>query len=61
LIENGSWAPSAAKWMREILAPCKNLTILENALTVRSALGSADADAFDAFVSALIATIPEKA
>ena len=61
LIENGSWAPSAAKWMREILAPCKNLTILENALTVRSALGSADADTFDAFVSALIATIPEKA
>ena len=61
LIENGSWAPSAAKWMREILSSCKNLNILENALTVRSALGDADKDAFDAFVNALVATIPEKA
>ncbi len=61
LIENGSWAPSAAKWMREILAPCKNLTVLEGALTVRSALGDGDKDAFDAFLEALIATVPAKA
>lgn len=61
LIENGSWAPSAAKWMREILASCKELNILENHLTVKSALGAADADAFDAFVNALVATVPEKA
>ena len=61
LIENGSWAPSAAKWMREILASCKELNILEPAYTVRSALGAQDADAFDAFIASLVATIPEKA
>ena len=61
LIENGSWAPSAAKWMREILAPCKALNILEPHFTVRSALGEADIEAFDAFVDALIETIPQKA
>lgn len=61
LIENGSWAPSAAKWMREILASCKELNILEPSYTVRSALSSKDADAFDAFVASLVATIPEKA
>ncbi|MBP3591443.1 MAG: FprA family A-type flavoprotein [Clostridia bacterium] len=61
LIENGSWAPSAAKWMREILASCKELNILENDLTVKSALGASDADAFDAFAEALVATVPEKA
>ena len=61
LIENGSWAPSAAKWMREILASCKELNILEPALTVKSALGENDGVALDAFIEALIATIPAKA
>jgi flavorubredoxin len=61
LIENGSWAPSAAKWMREILSSCKNLNILESAFTVRSALGAQDAEGFDAFIDAILATIPEKA
>jgi flavorubredoxin len=61
LIENGSWAPSAAKWMREILSSCKELNILEPALTVKSALGENDAAALDAFIEALVATIPQKA
>ena len=38
LMENGSWAPMAAKVMRELLSSCKGLTVLENAVTVRSAL-----------------------
>jgi len=38
LIENGSWAPTAAKVMRELLADSKGLTVLENAVTVRSAV-----------------------
>ena len=61
LIENGSWAPSAAKWMREILAPCKNLNILEPHFTVRSALSAADAEAFDSFFESFLATVPAKA
>ena len=61
LIENGSWAPSAAKWMREILSSCKNPNILESAFTVRSALGAQDAEGFDAFIDAILATVPEKA
>jgi len=38
LIENGSWAPTAAKVMREMLAAGKGLTVLESAVTVKSAL-----------------------
>ena len=34
LIESGSWAPMAAKVMRELLAPCKNLTIREDAVRI---------------------------
>ncbi|MCM1122345.1 MAG: FprA family A-type flavoprotein [Eubacterium sp.] len=38
LIENGSWAPMAAKAMRMKLENCKNITFAENAVQIRSAL-----------------------
>ena len=40
LIENGSWAPLAAKIMREMLAPCKNLTFTDTSVKILSALNS---------------------
>lgn len=36
LIENGSWAPVAAKIMREMLCGCKNLTFAENTVKINS-------------------------
>ena len=41
LIENGSWAPTAAKVMRGLLEPCKDLHIVEPTVTIRSALDDA--------------------
>lgn len=38
LIENGSWAPTAAKAMRVKLETCKNITFTENSVQIRSAL-----------------------
>ena len=38
LIENGSWAPTAAKGMKAALEGCKNLTWLEPAVRINSAL-----------------------
>ena len=38
LIENGSWAPLAAKVMKEMLAASKNITLLSPTVTVKSAL-----------------------
>lgn len=38
LIENGSWAPMAAKAMRARLESCKNITYTENTVQIRSAL-----------------------
>ena len=38
LIENGSWAPLAAKVMKEKLSACKEMTILEPTVTIKSAL-----------------------
>ncbi len=37
-IENGSWAPNAARTMARMLEGCKNLTIAEPTVTIRSAL-----------------------
>lgn len=38
LIENGSWAPAAAKTMRDMLEPCKNLTFTDTTVQIKSAL-----------------------
>ncbi len=38
LIENGSWAPLAAKVMKGMLEGCKDLTILDPVVSIRSAL-----------------------
>ena len=38
LMENGTWAPNAAKVMRGLLEGCKNLNVLEDVITIRSAM-----------------------
>ncbi len=38
LVENGSWAPLAAKTMKKMLEGCKNLTFANTTVSIRSAL-----------------------
>ena len=38
LIENGSWAPQAARIMRTMLSECKNLTFIDTTVKILSAL-----------------------
>ena len=40
LIENGSWAPMAAKVMRQMLAGCKEIRLAEPVVSIRSALAA---------------------
>ena len=42
IIENGSWAPTAAKKMRGLLAECKDITFTDTTVTVRSAMTDAN-------------------
>ena len=37
-IENGSWAPMATKVMKTMMEKCKDMTYLENNVTILSAL-----------------------
>ncbi len=47
-IENGSWAPLAAKTMKEMLSSCKGLTFAENTVRLLSALGEESRAQLDA-------------
>ena len=38
IIENGTWAPMAAKKMKDIIATMKNITLCENVVTIKSKL-----------------------
>ncbi len=55
LVENGSWAPSAARVMREMLGTMKEVTILDPTVTIRSRLKAADLPALEALADALLA------
>lgn len=52
-IENGSWAPLAAKVMKGMLEGCKNLTYLENTVTIKSAPNDASAESIKAMAKEL--------
>ena len=53
LIENGSWAPLAAKLMREKLAACKDLAFCETVVHIKSALNDASKAELDALADEL--------
>ena len=60
-IENGSWAPTSGKLMRTEIEKCKNMTILENQITLKSALKRDQLPEIDQLVEALAASMPESA
>jgi len=53
LMENGSWAPLAAKTMKQMLAGCKNLTFAENVVHIKSALNEESAGQLEALAAEL--------
>ena len=53
LIENGSWAPMAAKHMRLAIEELKNCTVLPQQLTLRSSLSPSNLEELEEFVRAL--------
>lgn len=53
IIENGSWAPSAAKTMRTVLESLREVTILEPVVTIKSSLKEEDMEAMRALADAV--------
>ncbi len=52
-IENGSWAPTAAKVMKTMFDPCKDLTFLEPSVKILSALNDESTEQLNALADAL--------
>ena len=55
LVENGSWAPQAVRVMKEMLASCKNVEIVEPTVTVRGSLKPEQTAELEALAEALLA------
>ena len=54
LIENGSWAPSAGRVMKQMLAEMKDIDLVEPMVTLRSAMQPTDEPAMKALAQAII-------
>ncbi|MCI8319255.1 MAG: MBL fold metallo-hydrolase [Lachnospiraceae bacterium] len=61
LIENGSWAPTSGRLMREEFEKCKNMTILDNTVKILSSLKREQLAELDALTDALTESIPGSA
>lgn len=55
IMENGSWAPSAGRVMKEMLAGMKEIEIVEPMVTIRSRLKRSDFPNLDALADAILA------
>lgn len=56
IIENGSWAPSAARTMKGILETMKNLTICDTVITIKSTVKPDTVKAFETLADELCET-----
>ena len=57
-VENGSWAPTSGGLMRKIMSECKDMTILDETLTLKSSLKPEQEEQINALINAISATIP---
>ena len=54
LVENGSWAPCAARAMKGFVENMKNITICDNTVTIKSTLKDADMDSVSTLVDEIL-------
>ena len=54
IVENGTWAPMAAKKMAEMVSAFKNVTLAETVVTIKSALNADSEAALDKLVAELV-------
>lgn len=57
LIQNGSWAPASGKLMAQILGELKNMELLEQTVTLKSALAPGQDQELEALADALAASV----
>lgn len=50
-VENGTWAPMAAKVMKDLMEDCKDIEYFDNTVTIKSALNDQSVAALDALAN----------
>lgn len=55
IIENGSWAPTAARVMKSMIEPMKEIRLVEPVVTIKSTMKAADMPQFEALADAILA------
>ena len=55
IMENGSWAPTAARTMKSILETMKNIEIVEPVVTIRSVMKDSDLPEMEKLADAMTA------
>jgi flavorubredoxin/flavin reductase (DIM6/NTAB) family NADH-FMN oxidoreductase RutF len=60
LIENGSWAPTAANLIKDILSSLKNITILEPVVSLLSSVKTAEHTQLTTLADTIVASIPQE-
>ena len=56
LIENGTWAPTAGRVMKEMFAAMKDITLVGDLVTIRSVMTPSDEPALEALAKAVMAS-----
>ena len=59
-IENGSWAPTSGGLMKEIISGCKDMTVLDAAVSLRSSLSESQMAEIAQLADAIDATMPKR-
>ncbi|MBP3337863.1 MAG: FprA family A-type flavoprotein [Lachnospiraceae bacterium] len=54
IVENGSWAPSAAKVMKPMIEAMKNIDLVEDIVTIRSTMKDSDMAAIEKLVDSMV-------
>ena len=61
IVENGSWAPTAGGLIREILSKCRNMTLLDNSVTIKSSLKADQMAQIEELVEAVYGSLKKPA
>ena len=54
IIENGTWAPTAGKTMKDIIAGMKNITLCENEVTIKSRLNDSSREQMEKLAAEIL-------
>jgi len=57
IVENGTWAPQSGKLMREIVESMKNMTLLEESVTLKSSVKEPQREALESLADRLAADL----